>query len=227
MTYPLVFRAVIFDMDGLLLDSERMAREAWFQAAAAYGVSIPPDLYMQVIGRTIIDTERLFKSVLGADFPFWEVRQLRLQYGDDYIQRHGMPCKPGALELLDLLQAHGIVRAVATSTEHAEAWRRLRLAALSPYFDILCGGDEVSHGKPAPDLFLLAARRLGVPPGDCIVLEDSESGVRAARQAGMTPLLVPDLKSPSAEVAALVYGIFPSLHDVKALIMATLGVPHA
>ena len=117
MTHPLVFRAVIFDMDGLLLDSERIARAAWFQAAAAYGLSIPPDLYMQVIGRTISDTERLFKSVLGADFPFQAVRQLRLQYGDDYMQRHGMPCKPGAIELLDLLQAHGIVQAVATSTD--------------------------------------------------------------------------------------------------------------
>jgi HAD superfamily hydrolase (TIGR01509 family) len=222
MSLP-AFRAVIFDMDGLLLDSERIAREAWMRAAEAQGVPIPAEVYLQVIGRTFQDTEQTFLRLLGAEFPFQGVCQLRLQYGEDYITRHGMPRKVGAIELLDLLQTRGVPRAVATSTARQEAWRRLHLAELAPYFAILCGGDEVMHGKPAPDLFLLAAERLGVAPDACIVLEDSELGVRAARQAGMTPILVPDLKSPSAEVAALAHAVCTSLHDVTALMMAAFG----
>ena len=79
-------------------------------------------------------------------------------------------------------------------------------------------GDEVTHGKPAPDIFLLAAHRLGVPAAGCLVLEDSEPGAQAARTAGMTPILVPDLKPPSPEGAALAYRVLPSLHDVKELL---------
>jgi HAD superfamily hydrolase (TIGR01509 family) len=222
MATPFSFRAVIFDMDGLLLDSEPIAQDAWHRAAKLWGFDIPADLYSQVIGRHTRDTERIFKTFLGADFPFHEIRQHRLKYADDYITKHGLPIKPGVIELLTMLQEQAVPRAVATSTEREEALRRLHIAELSQYFDIFCGGDEVANGKPAPDLFLLAAERLRVDPGTCVVLEDSEFGVRAAKNAGMIPLLIPDLKPPSDEVKTLAYEVFPSLHEVKTIMMQVL-----
>lgn len=213
---------MIFDMDGLLLDSERIAREAWKQAGAAAGYDIPDDVYLQVVGRTLPDTERLFKTLLGDAFPFAHVRQLRLQFGEAYIARHGLPQKPGAVELLTMLDELEVPKAVATSTARDEAWRRLRLAGLAPYFTVLCGGDEILRGKPAPDLFLLAAARLGIRPQECIVLEDSEYGLQAARSAGMLPMLVPDLKPPSADATTLAHAVFASLHEVMAAMESVL-----
>lgn len=221
MTLP-VFRAVIFDMDGLLLDSERIAREAWKQAGMASGYEISDAVYLQVVGRTVPDAKRIFTTLLGADFPFEQVRQLRLQFGDDYIAEHGLPQKPGAEELLTMLGALGIPRAVATSTARDEAWRRLRLAGLAQHFGVLCGGDDILRGKPEPDLFLETAARLGVQPPECVVLEDSEYGLQAARHAGMTPILVPDLKPPNPDTRALAHAVFASLHDVKAAMEAVL-----
>jgi HAD superfamily hydrolase (TIGR01509 family) len=210
-------------MDGLLLDSERIARDAWQRAAQAHGYDMSHDIYLQVVGRHVRDAERIFTELLGADFPFHAARALRLQYGEEYMAQHGLPTRPGAEALLTFLAERDIPRAVATSTAHNEAWRRLERTDLARYFSLLCSGDEVAHGKPAPDLFLLTAERLGVPPETCIVLEDSGYGIQAAHAAGMTPILVPDLKEPSDEVVALAHAVLPSLHEVKAVLAAALG----
>jgi HAD superfamily hydrolase (TIGR01509 family) len=221
VTLP-AFRAVIFDMDGLLLDSERIARHAWKQAGMASGYNISDAMYLQVVGRTVPDAEHIFATLLGDDFPFKQVRQLRLQIGEDYIAKHGLPQKPGAEELLTRLEALGMPKAVATSTARDEAWRRLRLAGLARYFSVLCGGDDILRGKPEPDLFLETAARLGVRAQECVVLEDSEYGLQAAKRAGMIPILVPDLKPPGPDARALAYAVFASLHDVRAAMEAML-----
>jgi HAD superfamily hydrolase (TIGR01509 family) len=210
------YRAVIFDMDGLMLDTERIAMITCRRAAEDFGYVIADEIYLQVIGRTVEDTRRIFCGALGADFPFNEIRSRRLDYTEEYIHRYGLPKKPGLLEVLELLQGCSVPKAVATSTRREEACDRLRTAELFHCFDAIVGGDEVVHGKPAPDLFLLAADRLKTTPTECIVLEDSEAGIRAAQAAGMTPILVPDLKAPSDEVKALAYRIYPSLHEVRA-----------
>ena len=217
------FRAVICDMDGLLLDSERIARDAWQRAGKAHGYDISHDIYIEVVGRNLRDAERIFTTLLGADFPFHDVRALRLQYGEEHITHHGLPTRPGAEEFLTFLAEMEVPRAVATSTAQDEAWHRLERTGLAQYFSLLCSGDEVAHGKPAPDLFMLTAERLGVPPEVCVVLEDSGYGIQAAHAAGMTPILVPDLKEPSDEVAALAHAVLPSLYEVKAVIAAALG----
>ncbi|MCZ6871986.1 MAG: HAD family phosphatase [bacterium] len=217
------FLAVIFDMDGLLLDTESIAYKAWMQAAQKWGIELPDALYFQVIGLNLHDTEGIFKAHFGDSFPFHEVRQLRLNFGQELITEHGLSPRPGAVELLVMLNAYKVPKAVATSTAKDEAWRRLHLAELSQYFDILCGGDEVERGKPAPDLFLLAAQRMGIQPADCLVLEDSEYGVQAAREAGMTPLLIPDIKPPSDHGKSIAHDIFTSLHEVRQAMMSVLN----
>lgn len=217
------FGAVIFDMDGLLLDTERIAYQAWMQAAREWELELPDALYYQVIGRNLRDTEDIFKAHFGPSFPFHEVRQSRLNYGEELIAAQGLGTRPGATELLHTLQTHAVPKAIATSTARREAWRRLQIARLSEQFDILCGGDEVERGKPAPDLFMLAAKRLNVPPATCVVLEDSEYGVQAAHEAGMIPLLVPDIKPPSEHGKALAHNIYASLHEVRTAMLAVLN----
>ncbi|MGB9594014.1 MAG: HAD family hydrolase [Anaerolineae bacterium] len=214
--------AVILDMDGLMLDSERMARDAWRRALADWGLVLPDGLYFQLIGREAADTKSILARAYGPALPVEEAYARKQRYLEEAMLRGGIPTKPGLHALLDFLDARGIRKAVASSTHRPLVIQKLRLTGLLGRFDVLVCGDEVRNGKPAPDVFLLAAERLGVRAGDCIVLEDSEAGIRAARAAGMTPILVPDLKPPSPEVAALAHRVFPSLEHVREY-LAALG----
>jgi HAD superfamily hydrolase (TIGR01509 family) len=140
------------------------------------------------------------------------IERLRVHV-DRHIECSGIAVKPGLWPLIELLAAHGVPKAVATSTGKARAIRKLSLAGILPHFDHIVAGDEIANGKPAPDIFLKAAEKLSVDAADCYVLEDSEAGVRAAHSAGMTPILVPDLQQPSDEVRALARRTFVSLHE--------------
>jgi HAD superfamily hydrolase (TIGR01509 family) len=215
MRNPPQVEAVIFDMDGLMLDSEQMAKSAWRRALADWGLALPDDLYLQLIGRAAADTKALLLQAFGPALLVEEAYARKQRYLDEAIALNGVPLKPGLLELLDFLDAAGTPKAVASSTNRAFVLRKLGIAGVIARFDAIACGDEVANGKPAPDVFLAAAERLGVPPWRCIVLEDSDAGIRGAHAAGMIPILVPDLKPPSAEVAALAHRIFPSLVEVR------------
>ena len=212
--------AVIFDMDGLMLDSEQMAQTAWRRALAGWGLALPDDLYLQLIGRAAPDTKTILRNAFGAALPVEEAYTRKQQYLDNEIALKGIPLKPGLLELLDFLDALRMPKAVASSTHRAFVMRKLTLTGLLPRFDAVSCGDEVANGKPAPDVFLSAAERLGVPAERCVVLEDSDAGIRAAHAAGMIPILVPDLKPPTAEIAALTHRVFPSLVEVREYLVA-------
>jgi HAD superfamily hydrolase (TIGR01509 family) len=208
-------RAVIFDMDGLMLDTERIDHAACRLAAAAMGHRVEDDLYMRTIGRTSADTRLIFIEHYGKSFPYETFRTEWREARARIVATDGIPLKAGLLELVDHLHTLEVHLAVATSTVRAEATRLLSDSKLLPRFDALVCGDEVEHGKPAPDLFLKAARALGVGPSDCLVLEDSEPGVRAAVAAGMRVIVVPDLKPPSAEAAAMCVAVCRTLHEVQ------------
>ena len=122
--------------------------------------------------------------------------------------------------MLEALQAAGVPCAVASSSAVKEIRHRLGHVDVLRYFQAVAGGDEVTHGKPDPSLYLLAATRLGVAPADCIAFEDSENGARAAQAAGIRVVIVPDLKQPPEDVAARAHGVIDSLQDALA------HVPH-
>ncbi len=214
--------AVILDMDGLMLDSERMARDAWRRALADWGLALPDSLYFQLIGREAADTKAILARAFGPSLPVDDAYARKQQYLDEAIMRDGIPTKPGLHALLDALDVRGIRKAVASSTHRRFVAQKLQLTGLSGRFDAIACGDEVPLGKPAPDVFLLAAKRLGVPAHECVVLEDSEAGIRAARAAGMTAILIPDLKPPSAEALTLAHRVFPSLTEVRDYLLALL-----
>lgn len=215
MAEPRSLNAVIFDMDGLMLDTERLIMWGWQKAMADYGFPASEELYLRSVGVTEEMTDQLLLEVLGDARVVQAVRERERSYVRGHIAEKGVPLKPGLLDLLDYLDGRGLPRAVASS-----AWRRtvegyLGRLGLLPRFQAIAAGDEVANGKPAPDVFLLAAQRLGVAPESCLVLEDSEAGIQGAQAAGMAAIMVPDLISPAPETVALADAILPSLNDVQ------------
>ncbi|HHV28673.1 HAD family hydrolase [Acetivibrio mesophilus] len=204
---------VIFDMDGLMFDTERIGREAWQKAGEALGIEIKPQFLLEIIGMNVKGAERVFEKYYGNSLTFYDLRNLRVKYGLDYIEKNGMPVKPGLFELLDYLDNRGIMKAVATSTERKRAEKYLSMAGITDRFDTIVCGDEVTYGKPEPDIFIEAAKRTGCKVEECIVLEDSANGIKAASKAKMLPVLIPDIRRPD-EVEKLVYRELKSLHDV-------------
>jgi HAD superfamily hydrolase (TIGR01509 family) len=187
--------AVVLDMDGLMLDSERIDREIWQGAMRRRGYEFPDALHAALIGHTDVDGEHVLRAHFGAELPLAELAAEAQSLWREHIATRGVPRKPGLNELLDHLEAERIPVAVATSTARAKAIERL--GPLAARFDALVFGDEVTNGKPAPDIYLLAAERLGRPPADCLALEDSPAGVIAAEAAGMMVIMIPDLLVPT------------------------------
>jgi HAD superfamily hydrolase (TIGR01509 family) len=214
-TYLLPICAVIFDMDGLMLDTEPVYKIAWQRAAIECGFPISEQLYVDLIGRSRVDGENILRNAFGPDFPVDAFRAACHKCEAAAFAEQLPAKKPGLDELLAFLDSRGISKAVATSTERAQAAAQLGGLGLWERFHAIATGDEVVNGKPSPDLFLLAARRLGIEPSQCLVLEDSEAGITAAHRAGMQVWVVPDLKSPSPAVEALTQGRFRSLAAVE------------
>lgn len=203
--------AVIFDMDGLMLDTEPIYRAAWQQAAARVGHEISDALYATFVGRRVPDCEALLLQKFGVAFPMVEF-QNHAREVCSALMENGIPYKPGLQQLLEFLEERRVPRAVATSTARGTALRCL--GDLAPRFHALATGEEVANGKPAPDIFLLAAQRLNIEPSRCLVLEDSVSGTQAGLAAGMRVIVVPDLVEPAPQASH----ICQSLQEVRFLL---------
>jgi HAD superfamily hydrolase (TIGR01509 family) len=207
-------------MDGLMLDTEPLAARAYLDAAAAVGLAFDSAVTPSLVGRTYGDCRTLILAHHGDSYP---VDLLMTQWHAAYdaiVDREGVATKPGLLELLDWLEAHTIPKAVATSTRNARACVKLARTQLLARFVTVVGGDQVAHGKPAPDIFLAAAVALGVDPADCLVLEDSPAGLEAAARAGMAAIVIPDLCAAPADVLGKAPLVMQSLHDVRAHLAA-------
>ena len=217
--------AVIFDMDGLLLDTEGPSKEAWQRAAREIGEEIDDEMIREMVGRHIDDCIDRLSRKLNRDL---RTENFLEKVDDIYFanfMRNGIGVKKGAFDLLDSLKKRNVPRAVATSTEKQIAPRKLRLAELDHYFEVIVSGCDVDQSKPAPDIFFRTADQIGVAPEKCVVLEDSYNGVRAAHAAGMTPIMIPDTLPPTPEMESLSRAIFPSLLDSRSLVFKLLGLP--
>lgn len=217
---PFLPEAVIFDMDGLMIDSERVSLACWSQAAGEQALPFSDDFWLGMVGLGDRDCEQRLLQHISAD----EVAALFARCHDLYEERtqQGLPLRPGIVEILQLLQAHDIPRAVATSTRQPRASRKLAATGLLAYFDHVVTSSDVAHPKPAPDIYLLAAQKLGKDPSRCLALEDSPAGIRAAVSAGMTAIQVPDLVHPDEALRALGHRIVNSLRDAHALLVPLL-----
>jgi HAD superfamily hydrolase (TIGR01509 family) len=207
--------AVVFDMDGLMLDTEPLAARAWIEAAAGAGIAFDHAVTRRLVGRNFTDCRMLIREHHGDDYPVDALMGAWHAAYDAIVEREGLVLKPGLRALLAWLAGSGIPRAVATSTRRARAQAKLARTGLDVHFDALVGGDEVARGKPAPDIYLEAAARLRVVPAECVALEDSEPGMQAALAAGMSAIMVPDLAPPSPELLARAPLVLGSLHEVR------------
>ncbi|WP_414564119.1 MULTISPECIES: HAD family hydrolase [unclassified Anabaena] len=212
------FQAAIFDMDGLLFDTESIARWAWKQALSNFGYIMNDDLYLEIVGRDLSWREKLLKKKYGDSLPFDSVTTKRIEIGDAREIEEGLPLKPGVLDLLKQLSSLNVTIGLATGTDRVRAIRRLTNADIHQYFTTIVTSEDVAEGKPAPDIFLEVSRRMNIAPMQCVVFEDSCVGVKAAFQAGMCPIMIPDIEQPSWEITNLAYCVFNSLEQVSALL---------
>jgi HAD superfamily hydrolase (TIGR01509 family) len=206
-------------MDGLMLDTERVARIAWQEAARRAGYEMSDELFASLIGRRDVDSTALLRAAFGPAFDLEKSKRECNALYQDYITRHGIPLKPGVRELLHDLSTRGIPLGVATSTRNPVAAQRLEQAGLLKYFSVLVTGDQITRGKPAPDIYLKAILELKLDASTSFALEDSPAGVCSAHAAGLNVIMVPDLVAPTPEIAALTHAIAKSLHDVRPLLV--------
>jgi HAD superfamily hydrolase (TIGR01509 family) len=208
-------------MDGLMFDTERLARECWKKVATRRDIELPDSLIARTMGLTCSEIRTLFQKRFDEEGVRADAAELHRERNElllETVEREGAPVKPGLYELLDHLRERGLRTAVASAAYIDRVEVLLRASGLTGAFDVIVHSGDVSKGKPSPELFLTAAARLGLSPNECLVLEDSENGVRAAHAAGMPVIMIPDLKEPSDEVRGLALRVLPSLKDVIPLI---------
>ena len=207
-------KAVLFDMDGLLMNSEAIGLTGMQCCGRKQGYELPLDMIRQTLGATSAFSCDLYHR----HFPDLDTRQLFVdfrEYMHTRAQKGEIPLMPGARELLDWCRARGIRRAVASSSMGETVELYLSSQRVLDQFDaVVAAGGSGLPSKPAPDIFLEAARRLGVEPADCLVLEDSPNGVRAGRAAGMRVFMIPDQIPFTEELRPFCDAVLPSLWAV-------------
>ncbi|WIM10371.1 HAD family phosphatase [Enhydrobacter sp.] len=215
--FPKPVKAALFDMDGLLIDTEAVYIDALQAAAAAMGLEMPLDFCHSMIGIPGPICDGMIRDFYGPGF--------ELETFSDHFDAHtarvfdaGMPVKPGTVELLDFLVARGLPLGIATSSSQATVAKHLGRAGLIDYFKAIATRDDVPRSKPHPDVYLEAARRLGVAPENCLAFEDSNTGLTAAHAAGTMAIMVPDILQPTDEVRAKCLHIASDLHAVLHLL---------
>ncbi len=187
-----MIRAVCFDMDGLLTDTERIGLDVTCRLAQMQGFPVTRAHRDAIAGLTL---SRAIAR-LQEDFPALDGAAIRSLWYDDVlsvVRRDGLPLKPHAREVLRALRRRPVKLALTSSNTQRMVEAYLRLAGWEDAFDLVLHGGMVSRSKPDPELYLLAARLLGLPPEDCAGVEDSPNGVRAVKAAGMVSVMIPDL----------------------------------
>ena len=208
------YQAVVFDMDGVIFDTERLVIEFWKEVAKKHNIPNVEHTCIQCLGTNRVRTREIFLENYGADFPFDPYRAEVTELFNTHYKGVPLPTKPGIRELLNYLQEQDIKVGLASSTTQHLVRDEIGTAGLLPYFQTLVCGDMVEHSKPAPDIFLKACEILNADPTKSIAIEDSFNGIRSAHCAGMTPIMVPDQVQPTDEIRTLAFHVMPSLLDV-------------
>lgn len=207
-------KGVLFDMDGIVLDSEKLYTRFWVEAAQSLGYPMTHEMALGMRSLSRQAGERQLKAYLGENVDYHKVRETRIKMMTDFIEENGVEIKPGIHELLAFLKEHHIKTSIATSSPLDRTKKYLSQVGLVEDFDELVSGHMVEHGKPEPDIYLYAAEKLGLKPEECLVLEDSPTGILAAFRAGCVPVMIPDQDEPDDAVKENVFGVVNSLLDV-------------
>ena len=220
-------QAVVFDMDGLMFDSERYIQTAWNQAGTMLGYGTLGDHIEKTLGFNGTKRREFFLDLCGQDFPYDEFLELYRSLYFDRVRKEGIPAKEGLHETLEVLKKLGIRMGVATSSSRENTLKNLEREQISGYFQTVITGDMIQHGKPEPDIYLEACRKLGAEPQDAIAPEDAINGTKAAARAGMMPVMIPDLIKDTTEVDDILFGRYDSLAEFAREIEECLGSSRA
>lgn len=210
------FAFAIFDMDGLLFDTEALAAIAWARALDRFGVTSTDDVFARFIGRDLRHRKQVLVELFGTNFPTEDAARLRLEIGEELEGNGALKLKAGAPEILAALARDGVTMALATGCDRQRAVRRLRQFDLLGYFSALVCGDEVKVGKPSPVIYMEALRRLATRPSQALAFEDSVAGVESATRAELATIWIPDMESPALSQprgGVVVLGSLPEVLD--------------
>lgn len=216
-----MIKGIIFDMDGVIIDTEKWYQKYWVKAANDMGYPMKNEHVLQIRSLDAKFAEPLLKEIVCNDFDFFAVREKRKEYMAQHIKKYGIEKKKGIDELLKYIKNNNIKCAVATATPPDRTTQYLRNLNLYKYFDNIICASMVEHGKPAPDIYLAAAKALKLPPNECIAIEDSPNGIKAAYSSGCLTVMVPDLTQPDEETEKLLYAKANDLLDVINIIEKT------
>jgi HAD superfamily hydrolase (TIGR01509 family) len=211
-------KGVISDMDGVILDTEKLYVRFWCEAANYYGYPMEKHHALSIRSMARPFAIARLKGYFGDDFDYYAVHDKRIELMDSYIEKNGIEAKSGAKQLLSYLKENGYKVALATATGFERTKRYLEQLGLFEYFDEIVCASMVEKGKPEPDIYLYAAQKLGLKPEECMALEDSQNGIKSAYSAGCKTVMVPDLDGPTDEVKPLLFGVANGLTDVINLI---------
>ena len=214
---------IVFDMDGVLFDSERIYYRAWLEAGRKRSMPDVDTCVTHCVGRNGNDTRAYLRGIYGQDFPVDSlIEEIRSEF-TNIVDAEGLPIKIGVHALLDWLTATGWNIALATSSGKNGTARNLSVSGLARYFSIIITGDMIQNGKPSPDIYLLACKKLGARPEESFAVEDSPNGVLSAHAAGLKVLLVPDILEPGEEIKALAFKTYPTLTEVKTYLESVIN----
>ena len=206
---------IIFDMDGTLFDTERVSFKIWQQVMRKHGYSMSKEVYISLMGRKRNDANKILLKLYGEDFPLEKIRAEKEVDMLKFIEEKGVPVKEGAFELLDFLVENRYKVALATSTCRERALSLLKMVGITDRFSVIICGDDVVNSKPDPEIFLKAAEGMKAAPQNCVVIEDSPAGIKAACNGEMISINVTDLKEPDEEMRRLSNKIYSNLLEVK------------
>ncbi len=199
-----MIKGAVFDMDGLMFDSERLVYETWQMMMDELGFEYNLEIFKNTIGLRTDMAESYYNSLYGERFCYQPLKQRSREIFLKRVSEEGVPIKKGLVELLEFLKSNNLKIAVATSTSAQTAHKIIRMAGVYDYFDAFVCGDDVRNGKPHPEVFLTAAERLSLPPTECVAFEDSINGIKSAHSAEMTTVMVPDYLQPTEEIIPMI-----------------------
>lgn len=210
-----MIKGLIFDMDGTIFDTEKLYYKGWKSVARDNGYEIPDELLDSMRGGALDVCAKIFNNYFKGERDFLTEREQRQKYIFKEVEKNGVPYKPGLKELFSYLKENGYKKALATSSHRNVVDFYLSNCDMSEGdFDFIMTGDMVKNGKPAPDIFIMAAKGLGLSPSECAVVEDSKNGIRAGYKSGASVIHIPDLERITSAEEKMLSAKLDTLSDI-------------